>query len=165
MHQSISRWTAARAATLGHIARAALVACLTVAAACGGGDSTTTPPPLATNPVGNYTMSTVNGKALPFTMASDTSGLYKYEVTDGTIALTADGKYSVVTTYRQTIPGDVSLFVDSTGGTWVQTGTSVALTNSQDGTTDSATWSNTGQLTFAEVAGATTTTFVYGLKK
>ena len=151
---------------LGRTARFASLALLAAMAACGsGGDSGSTTPPILTTPIGTYTISSVNGKVLPVAVASDTSGLYKLEVTSGTIALTADGRYSVVTNTRQTIPGVVSLFVDSTGGTWVLSGTTVSLTNSQDGSHDTAVWSNTGQLTFAEVSGATTTTFIYGLKK
>jgi hypothetical protein len=98
-------------------------------------------------------------------MASDTSGLYKLEITSGTLSLAVDGTYSSVMNSRVTIPGVVSLYVDSTGGTWVLTGTNVMLRSAPDGLTDNATWSNTGQLTFAEVDGATTTTFIYGLKK
>jgi hypothetical protein len=143
----------------------AIGAAMAIAACGSGGDSSTAPPPLPTTPVGSYAISTVNGKGLPVAVASDTSGLYKLEITSGTMALTADGKYSVVTSSRQTIPGNVSLFVDSTGGTWVLSGANVLFTNSQDGTNDTAAWSNAGQLTFAEVNGTTITTFVYGLAK
>jgi hypothetical protein len=104
----------------------------------------------------------VNGKNLPVALFAEAT--YTYEVTNGTLALTSDGKYSVVTTFRQTLPGSVSTFVDSTGGTWVQAGSNIQMTNSQDGSLDTATWDK-GILTFVEVDGKTTTTFVYGLKK
>lgn len=130
------------------------------AAACGSDSGSTGPgnPPPAATPVGNYTISTVNGKALPVAIFSGTN--YKYEVTVGTYALTTDGKYSVVTTFRQTVADNVSVFVDSTGGTWTLTGTAIQFTNGQDGSKDNATWDK-DQLTFAETDGKVTNTFVY----
>jgi hypothetical protein len=131
--------------------------------ACGG-DSAAGPtgPAVPTTPIGAYTITTVNGKSLPVALFADAS--YTYEVTNGALALTTDGKYSVVTTFRQTLPGNVSTFVDSTRGTWVQTGSNIQLTNGQDGTLDNATWDK-GILTFVEVDAKVTTTYVYGLKK
>jgi hypothetical protein len=130
-------------------------------AACGS-DSPASPstPATPTTPVGSYTMTTVNGKVLPVALFADTG--YTYEVTKGTLALTNDGKYSVVTTFRQTLPGSVETFVDSTSGSWVLNGTTVQMTNAQDGTMDSGTW-NKGVLTFVEVDQTLTTTYVYGL--
>jgi hypothetical protein len=138
-------------------------ASLAALAACGS-DSSTGPsgPAVPTTPVGSYTITTINGKGLPVALFAEAS--YTYEVTNGTLALTSGGKYSVVTTFRQTLPGSVSTFVDSTGGTWVQTGTNIQLTNGQDGSLDTATWDK-GILTFVEVDGKVTTTYVYGLKK
>ena len=128
-------------------------------AACGS-DSTTSPPQ-PTSPVGSYTMSTANGKNLPVALYAD--GNYTYEVTLGTIGLTSDGKYTLITTYRQTIPGNVETFVDSSGGSWTLTGTAISLTDAADGSTGSLTWaSNT--LSFAVVDGKTTNTFVYTRK-
>jgi hypothetical protein len=138
-------------------------ASLAALGACGS-DSTTGPgtDPIPTTPVGSYTITSVNGKGLPVALFAEAS--YTYEVTNGTIALTNDGKYSVVTTFRQTLPGSTSAFVDSTGGTWVRTGSNIQLTNTQDGSLDTATWDK-GILTFVEVDGKVTTTYVYGLKK
>lgn len=132
------------------------------AAACSSSDvaSPTTPPPAAT-PNGNYSITTVNGQGLPVALAHDSN--YTYEVTNGTLSLTSDGKFSVVTTYRQTIPGNVSMFVDSTGGTWAQSGATVTLTNSSDGTTDTAAWAGL-QMTFVETVNKVTTTSIYTKK-
>ncbi|MEP6491082.1 MAG: hypothetical protein ABJF01_00300 [bacterium] len=149
-----SRWTFQRAR------RSVFVAAIAVFAAACGSDSPSgpgTPPPAAT-PIGKYAISTLNGKALPVALAADTN--YKYEVTVGTFALTSDGKYSAVITYRQTIPDNVSIFVDSTGGTWALTGTAIQFTNSQDGSKDNAVWSN-DLLTFVETDGKITNTWVY----
>lgn len=118
-------------------------------------------PVVPTSPIGSYTITTVNGKAPPVALFAD--GSYTYEITNGTLALKSDGKYSVVTTFRQTLPGSIETFVDSTGGTWVQTGATIQMTNDQ-GSPDSGTWDK-GILTFVEVDAKTTTTYVYGLKK
>jgi len=154
-----SRWTIGRAPTLG---RVALCAALAWIAACGS--DTTGPgnaPPPPSSPVGSYTISTVNGKSLPVAIYSEVN--YTYEVTTGNIGLTNDGKYSLVTTYRQTIPGNVETFVDSTGGTWLLSGTTISLTDGQDGSTGQITWA-TNQLSFAIVDGKVTNTFVYTKK-
>src|SRR6185312_7894244 len=100
--------------------------------ACGG-DSPTGPSG-SSSPVGSYTLSTMNGKGLPFTMYSDTN--YKYEVTAGSLALTGDGKFSVVTTSRQTVGTNVETFVDSSDGTWKQTGAGISFVG-DDSTTRS----------------------------
>jgi hypothetical protein len=161
VRHTLSRWTIDRARRSGFVLAFASFAAL---AACGS-DSSTGPSgtdPTPTTPVGSYTITTVNGKGLPVALFAEAS--YTYEVTNGTLALTNDGKYSVITTFRQTLPGSVSTFVDSTGGTWVKTGTNIQLTNTQDGSLDTATWDK-GILTFVEVDGKVTTTYVYGLKK
>ena len=130
---------------------------MTGAAACGGDSSTG--PRTPTTPVGSYAIQTVNGKSLPVAIYADTN--YTYEVTSGSLALGADAKYSIVTTFRQTIPGNVSIFVDSSGGTWQQSGSTVQLTSAPpESSKDSATWSN-GLLTFLEVLGKTSATYVY----
>jgi hypothetical protein len=131
-------------------------------AACGS-DNTTGPGGGNNSPVGSYTISTVNGKSLPATLYSD--GNFLYEVTTGNIGLTSDKKYSLVTTYRQTIPGNVEIFVDSTYGTWTVSGTTISLTDGQDGSTGQITWSSTqSQLMFAIADGKAVNTFVYTKK-
>jgi hypothetical protein len=129
-------------------------------AACGGDSSTE--PGHATTPVGAYTITTVNGKAVPASLFAD--GAFNYEVMSGKLTLTNDGKYSAVTTFRQTLPGNVETFVDSVGGTWVLSGTTVSMTNPADSSTGSAAWGN-GTLTISGTDAGITTTIVYGLKK
>jgi len=160
VRQTLLRWTSERSRRSGlTLALAALIG----VGACGSDSSSgVTGPPVPTTPIGSYTITTVNGKGLPVALFADAS--YTYEVTNGTLALTSDGKYSVVTTFRQTLPGNVSTFVDSTGGTWVQTGANIQLKNGQDGTLDNATWDK-GILTFVEVDAKVTTTYVYSLKR
>ncbi len=156
-----SWWTIGRTSAL---ARVTLCAALVWIAACGS-DSTTNPGgggnPGPNSPVGNYSISTVNGKNLPVALYAD--GNYTYEVTTGTLGLTSDGKYSLISTYRQTMPGDVEIFVDSTGGTWALAGTTISLTDGADGSTGQITWAS-NQLMFAIVDGKVTNTFVYTKK-
>ena len=153
---SRTRWTNVRPPSLACVA---IFAALAAMSACGG-DSPSGPATPKT-PDGSYVISTVNGKSLPVAIFADTN--YTYEVMSGSLVLTTDGKYSVVTKFRQTIPGNVSIFPDSTGGTWVLTGASITFTNADDMSTDTAAWAN-GQLTFSETDGKTTTTFVYARK-
>jgi len=154
--RSLSRWTSGRLRSLAFVAT---FTALTATAACGS--DSPSGPATAKTPDGTYNMTTVNGKALPVAIFADTN--YTYEVTSGTLTLTADGKFSVVSKFRQTIPGNVSVFVDSTGGTWLLSGTSVTFTNVDDNSTNTATWANT-QLTFNETDGKTTMTVVYSRK-
>lgn len=147
------------------LAAAGALLLTTTLAACGGSDGPSTPPgpTIYTNPVGSYDVTKVNEKALPVAIFSGDN--YTYEVMSGTLTLTADGKFSVKQTYRQTIAGKVDTFVDSTGGTWALAGTAVNFVNGQDGSTDKATWVNTGTLTFSEVEGTATNTYVYTIRK
>ena len=133
-----------------------------VAAAACGGDSPSGPGSADSSPAGSYAIATVNASPLPFTMFSDTN--YLYEVTSGSLTLTADGRYQNVMSFRQTIPGNVSLFVDSTSGNWVLSGATVTLTDVADSTVDSATFA-AGKLTFTESNGAATNVFVYTRSK
>jgi hypothetical protein len=158
-----SRWTIGRAPALGRVALFAGLAAIAAWTAACGSDKTTGPGGPNGSPVGNYTISTVNGKSLPAPLYSD--GNFSYDVTNGTIGLTGDSKYTLATTYKQTIPGNVEIFVDSTFGTWSMTGTTISLTDGQDGSTGQITWSSTqSQLMFAIVDGKVTNTFVYTKK-
>ncbi len=146
---------------------ALLVAATTVlaTAACGGDSSSGTgPPPPPATPAGAYDITTINAKALPVAIFSDTGGGgYKWEVMNGTFTLTSDGKYSSVMTSRQTLAGKVDTFVDSTGGNWVLNGATITFTNGQDASIDHADWAN-GKLTFVETEGASSNTYVYTKK-
>lgn len=136
------------------------------AAACGGDSSTgpSGPSNPASTPTGAYAITTINTKALPVAIFSDTGGGgYKWEVMSGTFTLTSDGKYSSVMTSRQTLSGKIDLFVDSTGGTWVLGGTTITFTNGQDGSVDHADWAS-AKLTFVETEGTASNTYVYTKK-
>ena len=131
-------------------------------AACG---SDSTGPSGQKSPNGSYTISTINAAPLPVAIFSDTGG-FKLEVTSGTITLAAGGTYSIITNYRETLPGVLDTYTDSTGGTWAMTAgtTTIVFTNSADTTQDQATWTN-GTLTFVEPGvSPPQITFVYKLK-
>jgi len=147
--------------TIGGARTLAVALVATILAACGS--DAPSGPSTATSPEGNYTISTINGKALPAAIFSDTGG-FKIEVMTGTLAVQTGGKYSVVTNYRQTIAGIVSNYVDSSGGNWTLSGTNVSFTDGADGSQTHATWSNAGTLTIA-TTDPPPFTIVYAVKK
>lgn len=156
------RWTTERRRAL---VLAGAFAATAAIAACSGSDNGPSGPVTYKDPTGTYLVTTYNGKSLPAAVFSDTN--YLYELTSGSAALTSDGKYVNVLTFRQTIPGNVSVFVDTEQGTWTQNGTTVQFTNALDATaSDKAVWSNTGKLTFVEPhTGGGSDTIVYTIKK
>jgi len=147
--------------TIGGARTLALALVATLLAACGS--DSPSGPSTATSPEGNYTISTINGKAVPMAIFSDTGG-YKLEVLAGSLAVQSGGKYSVITNYRQTIAGIVSTYSDSSGGGWLLSGTAVAFTDGSDGSKAQATWSSSGTLTL-QASDAPPVTIVYALKK
>lgn len=147
--------------TIGGARTLAVAIAAAILTACGS--DSPSGPSSATSPEGNYTISTINGKAVPMAVFSDTGG-YKLEVLAGTLGVQSGGKYSVVTSYRQTIAGIVSTYSDSSGGNWLQTGTTVAFTDGSDGSKVQGAWSNTGTLTI-QVSDSPPVSIVYALKK
>jgi len=128
-------------------------------AACGSDSSPPVDPTSPDTPVGNYSITTVNAKALPAAVIDTTN--YKFEILSGALNLTADGKYTEVTRFRETIPDNTSTFVDSTFGTWTRSGTQISLKNGEDpNAMSTGTWAGM-QMTFVMVDSAFTTTFVY----
>jgi hypothetical protein len=135
---------------------------LTMAIAACSGDKGPVDPTSPDTPVGSYSISTVNGKALPVALFDvQQPAPYKWEVMSGALNLTADGKFSSVVRYRQTITNNVSNFVDTTFGTWTRAADQVNLTNGQDPTEKvTGTWAGL-QLTFIATDSMGTTTTVY----
>ena len=111
--------------------RAVLGACTTfvvMAVAACGSDTSTGPGSTGTTatPVGSYSLTTVNGKPLPATMFADTE--FTEVVTKASLALAADGKYQAIVTTNETVAGYLSVYVDTSGGTWKQAGTTSTIT-------------------------------------
>ena len=138
------------------VAFAALQAC--------GSDGLTGPngEKLPKNFLGSYDASKINDKLLPVAIFSEPD--YTYERMSASITIALDGSYSAKMTSRQTVAGKVDTFVDSTGGTWALNGTQITFTDGADASVDHAEWSGTGTLTFAEVEGTATNTYVYTKK-
>ncbi len=91
--------------------------------ACGG-DSTS---PNSDDISGNYTLRTVNGSALPFSIQSGTTTL---TVLSDALTVGSNGTWSEVTSYRQTVNGQTTTGTGTDGGTWVRAGSQVSLHSS-----------------------------------
>ena len=146
--------------TIGRLRALAAAAAVVAIVAC----SDSSGPNVQKSPEGNYTIATVNGRTVPAPLFSDTGG-YMLEITSGSLSLTSDGKYSSVMGFRQTLPGSVSSYSDSTGGTWVRTGGNVQFTETSTGFTLTAVWTN-GRITVTDSTSASSPiSLVYDLKR
>ena len=109
--------------------------------ACGGDSSTG--PGVADTPVGNYALTSVNGKPVPVTLFADTE--FTEVIAKGSLALQTDGKYLAIVTTNETIAGNLSVYADTSAGTWKQgaTASALVLTSTDDPTMPavSAAWS------------------------
>ena len=110
--------------------------------ACGGSDSTGP----AASVEGTWDLQTVNGSALPFTVAFISSPLYRLEVMGDHVVVSGDGTYSQSTTTRETQGSQVTTTTDNYAGTWSQHGSQVDITE-DDGAQTTATV-NGNTLTF-----------------
>jgi hypothetical protein len=99
----------------------------TAGLACGGGDSTGP----STSIAGTYTLRTVNGGNLPYTLIQ--VGADKLEITAGSIALNADNTFSDRITVRATDGGSVETEEFVAVGTYTVNGTTVTLTERESG--------------------------------
>jgi hypothetical protein len=108
---------------LRHQIRLGLGALLAASLACGG-DSTG---PEAIE--GTYALKTMAGQSLPVTVLEDETG--KYEITAGSVTLTAPNAFTLSLTFRQTSGTDVNTLTSDVDGTWTRSGDSVTLTTSE----------------------------------
>jgi hypothetical protein len=94
----------------------------------------------ATDPVrveGTWSLDTVNGLALPFTLPE--SGVDKLELTGEVITLVPPGSLTIVTMFRVTDGSNVFSESVPDGGTYTVSGSAVTLTWDSDGSTSTAT--------------------------
>lgn len=98
--------------------------------ACGGSDAATTP--LAPSAIGAWTLSTINGTALPFTLMA--SGGNKSEAIGSTLTIVQGGSYTATFIVRNTTNGQQSTQSSSQAGTYVVNGTAISLRTNSDGT-------------------------------
>jgi hypothetical protein len=131
---------------------------IVLAAAVAGACTGSTEPALPKSPVGDFQLSQVNGANVPITTAQD--GVYKLEIAGGTLAVSAAGSFVAKTTTRETIAGIVSLYVDSTYGTWLEpTPGNLQFTFSDNAVTTGSWAART--LTFSQTVDGVTTTATY----
>lgn len=96
--------------------------------ACGDDDDPTGPDVEAS---GTYELSTVNGEALPFTLAQE--GADMLEVIDGLIELHADGTFTDSTTFLRTVGGTETTEAEVFSGSYSQTGNALRFAPSGGG--------------------------------
>lgn len=79
---------------------------------------------------GTYTLRTVNGMALPYLVATETSGgvTSKVEVVDGSATLNENKGYTSSITARQTVGSSVNTTVSTSMGTYAVNGTAITFT-------------------------------------
>jgi hypothetical protein len=100
-----------------------LVALLVLATALGcGGDSSTAPKDTV---AGTYTLQTVNGIPLPFTVIQLDS--VKFEIINDSFTLTADKNWTEAGQSRTTLSGQVTTDPIADSGTYVLSGTTITL--------------------------------------
>jgi hypothetical protein len=141
-----------------------VAACLAVLAvtACSKGEGATGPSIPAT-PQGDYTLRTIDTKALPYTMFADTG--YTLEIQSGTLTVTSGGRWVSRIVQRETVAGYVSTYADSTFGTWaLPTGStapgSATFVNAETNASTTVTWTAT-DITVDDKDGTTTRRVVY----
>ena len=126
--------------------RSLIAACvLFIAASCGGDDAPTAP--TMASIAGTWNLQTVNGSALPFTVAQ--SGSDKIEVLGDAITVTASATFTQLTQVRVTQGGQVSTQSVPDAGSYTLNGKTVTFTFNSDGSTGTGTLSG-NTLTVAE---------------
>jgi hypothetical protein len=125
-----------------------LLAMTVLLAGCAGSPTspgTPPPPPPAvvdsTMIPGSYGLSTVNTKALPVVILSDS--LYTLEVTSAAATMTSGHHFTIAITTRETVDGNVSIYTDTVAGTWSVSGLTITLVSAADGSVATATWDAT----------------------
>jgi hypothetical protein len=101
----------------------------------------TPPTPADTALVGVFNLSTVNANTLPATILSDSA--YSLAVVSATMTMQTGGHFVLAIATRETVDGNVSLYSDTTTGTWSATGSTITLTRAADGSVFTATWDGT----------------------
>lgn len=110
---------------------ALLLSLIGMVVACG--DSGTEP----VSVTGEYQLSMVNGKALPYRLFSDVG--YTVDVTRSSLSLKADGSFLAALTSEERVEGNLSVYVDTAGGRWLQTGNTIKFTTT-DSLKSTGTW-------------------------
>lgn len=130
--RSLASITVARRASRGFASRGTrrlvLLLALATASACGS-DSSTSPTTDAIE--GTYSLRTVNGSPLPFTVVQ--SGTNSFVLTSDVITIASNGSWTESIQYRETVNGQTTNGTDADGGTWVRSGGNVSLKSNLSG--------------------------------
>jgi hypothetical protein len=116
---------------------------VTMLIACGDDDPSG---PDTATVAGTYTLRTVNGQDLPFTIINQTG--YKLEVLSDEYTLNPNGSFTTVATFRETEGTDVTTSSDTYSGTWQVNGSNVSLTSTVAGI-ETAAFSGGNTMTFS----------------
>lgn len=114
-----------------------LAFCASLAVTILGGGCTDSGPK---SPVSAYALTTVGAKPLPVMMFEEVG--YTLQVIGGTAELTADGKYTLSLTVKETVDGKESTYIDRESGAWTILDYKVTLTPTE-GDPHEATWERT----------------------
>jgi hypothetical protein len=140
----------------------AIVAATVIVPIACGSDSATGPDGNPTSPVGNYSLTSVNGKPAPVTLYSDTN--YLVVLSTGSLTMKSEGTYQTISTTRETVLGHLSTYVDTIDGTWLQgTGAGAIVLTDRGGHKANGTWAGP-TLTFRDSTDGVVTTVVYTRK-
>ncbi len=113
-----------------------ILAVLPNVVACSGGDSTA---PTQTSVAGTWTLRTINGSGLPFTVVQ--VGADKVEITSDVLTVASGGAFTQLTTVRITEGGRVTTETIPDAGNYGLNGTAVSFTFNSDGSTGTGTLS------------------------
>lgn len=116
---------------------------LALTASCGDNNSTN---PATASVAGTYTLRTINGTALPFTLFG--SGANKVEITSDVVVLNEGGTWTETGNVRTTTNGQATNESSTDSGTYTRNGTAITLTSAASGSL-SGTVSN-GTLTLTD---------------
>jgi hypothetical protein len=137
----------------------AMASSVVVPIACSGDSSITDPNTNFKTVIGNYSLSSISGKAAPVTMYSDEN--YLVVISAGTLTMSTDGSFVAVTTTKETVLNHLSTYVDTMRGTWINgTGSGTVVLTGPDASKSNGSWGG-GKLTLIQGTGTDTMTVVY----
>ena len=110
--------------------RAAMLACAPLVLVLACGDSGTNPSTADIS--GTYTLQTIGGSPLPYTVQSGTTTV---TLTSDVITVGSDGSWAEAEDFTLVSNGQTSTTSDSDGGTWTRSGTAVTFSSQTTGGT------------------------------
>ena len=105
------------------------LALIFAALACGGDDTTV---PTQASVAGTWSLQTVNGSPLPFTIATTPA---KLEILSYVVNVSANGTWTSSQQVRTTFGSSVTTNTNTDGGTYTLSGNNVAITSNTAGST------------------------------